>query len=47
LVLQGGGELGAYLAGAEADLHENWVAGISIEAINAAIIAGNPPASKT
>jgi NTE family protein len=48
LLLQGGGALGAYQAGVyealtEADLHPNWVAGISIGAINAAIIAGNPP----
>ncbi|MDN0085213.1 patatin-like phospholipase family protein [Crenobacter sp. SG2305] len=48
LVLQGGGALGSYQAGvyqglAEADLHPNWVAGISIGALNAAIIAGNPP----
>ena len=47
-VLQGGGALGSYQAGvyqglAEADLHPNWVAGISIGALNAAIIAGNPP----
>jgi NTE family protein len=47
LLLQGGGALGAYQAGvyealAEADLHPDWVAGISIGAINAAIIAGNP-----
>jgi NTE family protein len=47
LVLQGGGALGAYQAGAyealaEADLVPDWVAGISIGAINAAIIAGNP-----
>src|SRR5262249_24865976 len=28
---------------AEADLHPDWVAGISIGAINSAIIAGNPP----
>lgn len=46
LVLQGGGALGSYQAGvyqalAEADLHPDWVAGISIGAINAAIIAGN------
>ncbi len=51
LLLQGGGALGAYQAGAyqalaEADLHPNWVAGISIGAINAAIIAGNPPAER-
>jgi NTE family protein len=49
LALQGGGALGAYQAGvyqalAETDLHPDWVAGISIGAINAAIIAGNPPA---
>ena len=48
LVLQGGGALGAYQAGAyealdEAGLLPDWVAGISIGAINAAIIAGNPP----
>ena len=48
LLLQGGGPLGAYQAGvfeamAEVDLHPNWLAGISIGAINAAIIAGNPP----
>lgn len=48
LLLQGGGALGAYQAGvyqalAEADLHPDWVAGISIGAINAALIAGNPP----
>jgi NTE family protein len=48
LVLQGGGALGSYQAGAyQALCHHNfepeWVAGISIGAINAAIIAGNPP----
>jgi NTE family protein len=48
LLLQGGGALGAYQAGvyqamAEADLHPNWIAGISIGAINSALIAGNPP----
>src|SRR3984893_13612622 len=48
LLLQGGGALGSYQAGvyqalAEAELHPNWVAGISIGAINAAIIAGNAP----
>ena len=48
LVLQGGGALGSYQAGvvealAEANLHPGWVAGISIGAINAALIAGNPP----
>src|SRR4051794_23357294 len=51
LLLQGGGALGAYQGGvyealAEADLHPDWVAGISIGAINAAIIAGNPPAER-
>src|SRR5215467_7878510 len=48
LLLQGGGALGSYQAGAyqalaEADLHPDWVAGISIGAINSAIIAGNAP----
>lgn len=48
LVLQGGGALGAYQAGAyqallQGGLAPQWVAGISIGAINAAIIAGNPP----
>ena len=48
LILQGGGALGAYQAGvyqalAEAHLHPDWVAGISIGAINSALIAGNPP----
>jgi NTE family protein len=48
LLLQGGGALGAYQAGvyealAEANLHPDWVAGISIGAINSAIIAGNAP----
>lgn len=47
LVLQGGGALGSYQAGvyealAEADYIPDWVAGISIGAINAAIITGNP-----
>jgi NTE family protein len=51
LVLQGGGALGSYQAGvyealAEADLHPDWVAGISIGAINAALIAGNPPENR-
>src|ERR1700748_3283276 len=51
LVLQGGGALGAYQAGvyealAEAGIHPDWIAGISIGAINAAIIAGNPPATR-
>jgi len=48
LLLQGGGALGAYQAGvyealAEAGIHPDWVAGISIGAINSAIIAGNAP----
>lgn len=48
LCLQGGGALGAYQAGAyealdAAGIHPDWVSGISIGAINAAIIAGNPP----
>lgn len=46
LVLQGGGALGAYQAGAYEALAGRpvqWVAGISIGAINAALIAGNPP----
>jgi NTE family protein len=48
LLLQGGGALGSYQAGvyqalAEANLHPDWVAGISIGAINSALIAGNPP----
>lgn len=48
LVLQGGGALGSYQAGvyealAEGGYLPDWVAGISIGAINAALIAGNPP----
>ena len=48
LVLQGGGALGAYQAGVFEALHHGghnptWLAGISIGAINAALIAGNPP----
>ncbi len=48
LVLQGGGALGAYQAGvydalSGAGVAPDWVAGISIGAINAAIIAGNAP----
>src|SRR5712672_1574814 len=47
LVLQGGGALGSYQAGAyqalcHFDFEPEWIAGISIGAINAAIIAGNP-----
>jgi NTE family protein len=48
LVLQGGGALGSYQAGvyealANSPYQPDWVAGISIGAINAAIIAGNAP----
>lgn len=48
LVLQGGGALGAYQAGVyeallAAGIEPSWVAGISIGAINSALIAGNPP----
>ncbi len=48
LVLQGGGALGAYQAGVYAGVFErhkglDWVAGVSIGAINAALIAGNAP----
>ena len=48
LLLQGGGALGAYQAGVyeglvEAGIEPSWVVGISIGAINAALIVGNPP----
>lgn len=48
LVLQGGGALGSYQAGvyealSTSEYPPDWVAGISIGAVNAAIIAGNPP----
>lgn len=48
LVLQGGGALGSYQAGViealmQAGIEVDWVSGISIGAINAAIFAGNPP----
>ncbi|MGA2994241.1 DUF3734 domain-containing protein [Bradyrhizobium sp.] len=51
LVLQGGGALGSYQAGAyqalgHFDFEPDWVAGISIGAINAAIIAGNEPSKR-
>jgi NTE family protein len=51
LVLQGGGALGAYQAGVYQGFHDrgvepDWVVGTSIGAINAALIAGNPPASR-
>src|ERR1700743_2312050 len=48
LVLQGGGALGAYQVGVyqamnEAGIEPDWVSGVSIGAINSAIIAGNRP----
>jgi len=48
LVLQGGGALGAYQAGVyqgmdEQGLVPDWITGVSIGAVNAALIAGNPP----
>ncbi len=48
MICQGGGALGAYQAGvyeglAHAGIQPNWILGISIGAINASIIAGNPP----
>src|SRR6266404_1026648 len=51
LLLQGGGALGAYQAGvyealSEAHLAPDWVAGISVGAVNAALIAGNPPTAR-
>lgn len=51
LVLQGGGALGAFQVGAYQALHEagiepDWIIGTSIGAINAALIAGNPPAQR-
>jgi NTE family protein len=51
LLLQGGGALGSYQAGAyqalaEANLEPEWVAGISIGAVNSALIAGNPPEAR-
>ena len=51
LLLQGGGALGAYQAGvyqglSEAHLDPDWVAGISIGAINSALIAGNAPEAR-
>ena len=52
LVLQGGGALGAYQAGVYATLAErgyepDWISGVSIGAINGALIAGNPPERRT
>ena len=51
LVLQGGGALGSYQGGVYQGLFErdsdlDWVAGVSIGAINAALIAGNAPAQR-
>jgi NTE family protein len=51
LVLQGGGALGAYQVGVYEALHDagiepDWVIGTSIGAINAALIAGSPPAER-
>jgi NTE family protein len=51
LVLQGGGALGAYQAGVFEALSRvyrepTWVAGISIGAINAALITGNPASAR-
>jgi NTE family protein len=51
LVMQGGGALGAYPVGvyqalSEAGIEPDWVIGTSIGAINAALIAGNPPARR-
>ena len=48
LMLQGGGALGSYQCGVYEGLHKagilpNWFAGISIGAINAALLAGNAP----
>ena len=48
LVLQGGGALGSYQAGVvegllEGGIAPDWIAGISIGALNSAIIAGNAP----
>ena len=51
LMLQGGGALGSYQVGvyqalAEADCMPNWICGVSIGAINGAIIAGNAPENR-
>ena len=48
LMLQGGGALGAYQAGVfegmtEAGYSPHWITGVSMGAINGALIAGNPP----
>lgn len=52
LVLQGGGAIGSYQAGViealdAAGIGIDWVAGISIGAVNAALVAGNPPERRT
>jgi NTE family protein len=51
LVLQGGGAIGSYQVGVyraldELGLRPDWVAGTSIGAVTAAIIAGNPPSQR-
>ncbi|WP_280154721.1 patatin-like phospholipase family protein [Piscinibacter sp. XHJ-5] len=51
LVLQGGGALGSYQGGVcqgleDAGIRCDWVAGVSIGALNAALIAGNPPGQR-
>jgi NTE family protein len=51
LVLQGGGALGSYQAGvfeglAEVGVDPTWTSGISIGALNTAIIAGNAPENR-
>src|SRR5690349_16972696 len=51
LVLQGGGALGSYQAGvfeglAEVGIDPTWTSGISIGALNTAIIAGNAPENR-
>ncbi|POR57068.1 patatin-like phospholipase family protein [Bosea psychrotolerans] len=51
LVLQGGGALGSYQSGVyqaleEANLEVDWIVGVSIGAINAALIAGTPPGNR-
>lgn len=48
LLFQGGGALGAYQCGvyeglAEQGVAPNWFVGISIGAVNSALLAGNPP----
>ena len=48
LLLQGGGALGSYQAGIYEGIHNagieiNSISGISIGALNTAVIAGNPP----